>query len=64
MNTYITICRECKYFVRDYFAKDMPIIIAHNICTKWIGKTDEKGWCYLAERRDFPATKKEEQDAQ
>lgn len=57
-------CRDCRYFERDHFdavyiptetgeAEKMPLITAHEICTKWGDgcKTAEDGYCFLAERK-------------
>lgn len=58
-------CRDCRFFERDHFdsvyiptetgeAEKMPLITAHEICTKWGDgcKTAEDGYCFLAERKE------------
>lgn len=49
-------CRDCKYFETDHFqnVSGVPLILAHNICKRWgYGfKTNQNGYCFLAERRD------------
>ena len=58
-------CRDCRFFEYDHFdsvymptetgeAEKMPMITAHEICTKWGDgcKTAEDGYCFLAERRE------------
>ena len=49
-------CKDCKYFELDHFDRidDMPIITAHEICTKWNGgcKTSKDGFCFMGERRE------------
>lgn len=49
-------CKDCKYFERDYVedVNGFPLITAHEICTRWSNgvKTNEDGYCFLAERRD------------
>ena len=50
------LCKDCKYFEYDSVAKvdDIPLIVAHEICKRWGDgcKTDENGWCFLAEKRE------------
>lgn len=45
-------CKDCKYFEYDNVAKvdGIPLIVAHEICTKWGCKTKEDGYCFLFER--------------
>ena len=47
-------CKDCKYFELDHFDRidDMPIITAHEICTKWSGgsKTSKDGFCFMGEK--------------
>lgn len=49
-------CKDCKYFELDHFDRidDMPIITAHEICTKWSGgsKTSKDGFCFMGEKRE------------
>jgi hypothetical protein len=49
-------CKDCKYFEYDSIAKvdGVPIIVAHEICTKWGHgcKTKENGFCFLGEPRE------------
>ena len=58
-------CKDCKYYERDHFdavyyptesgeAQKVPLITAHEICTKWGGgcKTAEDGYCFMAERKE------------
>jgi len=48
-------CKDCKYFELDHFDRidDIPLITAHEICTKWSGgcKTSKDGFCFMGERR-------------
>lgn len=47
-------CKDCKFFEYDhpYVIQGMPIL-GHEVCNKWGNgcKTNENGWCFLAERR-------------
>ena len=47
-------CKECKHFEYDhpYIIRGMPVF-AHEVCNAWGGgcKTDENGYCFMAERR-------------
>ena len=49
-------CKECKYFEYDSVANvdGIPLIVAHEICTKWGGgcKTKEDGYCFLFEPQE------------
>lgn len=51
-------CRDCKYFELNHFEKindfPIPIIISHEICTKWSEgcKTSSEGYCFMGERKD------------
>ena len=51
----IVRCEECKFFELNHFDNldGVPIITAHEICTKWGSgcKTDRNGYCFMAERR-------------
>ena len=44
-------CKNCKYFEYDTMANvyGMPIIVAHEICSKWGRgcKTMENGYCHM-----------------
>ena len=44
-------CKNCEYFEYDSVAKvdDIPLIVAHEICSKWGNgcKTMEDGYCFL-----------------
>lgn len=49
-------CHECKYFELDHWEKPeqfcgIPMIVAHEICTKWGDgcKTSPDGYCFMAE---------------
>lgn len=50
-------CKDCKYYHEDFWGEidglPMPIIIAHQICSKWGGgcKTIESGYCHFGELR-------------
>lgn len=48
-------CKDCKHFEKDQWGKagDLPLIIAHCICTKWGDGccTDENGYCFLGEEK-------------
>lgn len=47
-------CRDCKHFEYDhsYIIQGVPVL-GHEVCNAWgYGcKTDENGYCFLAERR-------------
>lgn len=49
-------CKDCKYFEYDSVAKvdGIPLIVAHEICSKWGGgcKTKEDGYCFLYEPQE------------
>jgi len=58
-------CRDCKYFELNHVdmvnfpteagnAESVPIITAHEICTKWGDgcKTSIDGYCFMAERKE------------
>ena len=49
-------CKDCKYFEYDSVAKvnGIPIIIAHEICSRWGDgcKTKEDGYCFLFEPQE------------
>jgi len=49
-------CKDCKYFEYDSVAKvdGIPLIVAHEICTKWGDgcKTKEDGYCFLFEGKE------------
>ena len=57
-------CKECKYFEYDSVAKvdGMPLIVAHEICSKWGDgcKTKEDGYCFLFKPQE--SEDKEEND--
>lgn len=48
-------CKDCKYFDLDHFeyVHGIRLIVAHEICMRWSDgvKTDQNGYCFLAERR-------------
>lgn len=48
-------CKDCKHFEYDSVAKvgGIPLIVAHEICTRWGGgcKSKEDGYCYLFEAK-------------
>lgn len=48
-------CKNCKYYCADYWGviDNMPIIIAHEICSRWGSgcKTEPLGYCHLAEHK-------------
>lgn len=48
-------CKDCKYFELDHIEpfSVITVIVAHEICTKWgrCCKTNENGFCHLAERK-------------
>ena len=52
----VVYCKDCKYFELDHFDRidDMPIITAHEICTKWSGgcKTSKDGFCFMGAGRE------------
>ena len=47
-------CKDCKHFEYDhpYIVQGLPVI-GHEVCNAWGDgcKTDENGYCFLAERR-------------
>ena len=48
-------CKYCHFFEPDHWetASGVPLIVAHNICTRW-GKgcqTSEDGFCFMAIRQ-------------
>ena len=47
-------CKECKHFHYDmpYVIQGIPVL-GHEVCDAWGDgcKTDENGYCFLAERR-------------
>lgn len=49
-------CKDCKYFEYDSVAKvdGIPLIVAHEICTKWGDgcKSKEDGYCFLFEPQE------------
>ena len=49
-------CKDCKHFELDHFDRigDIPLITAHEICTKWSGgcKTSKDGFCFMGERKN------------
>ena len=49
-------CKDCKYFEFDSVAKvdGIPLIVAHEICSRWGGgcKTKEDGYCFLFEPKE------------
>ena len=51
----IVRCKDCKHFEYDhpYIIQGIPVL-GHEVCNAWGDgcKTDENGWCFLAERRD------------
>ena len=50
----IVRCKDCKHFEYDhpYIIQGIPVL-GHEVCNAWGDgcKTDENGWCFLAERR-------------
>lgn len=48
-------CKDCKYFEYDhpYIIQGIPVL-GHEVCNAWGGgcKTDENGYCFMAERRE------------
>lgn len=49
-------CKDCKYFELNHWENvhGMPLIVAHEICTKWGDgcKSSSDGYCFMAERKD------------
>lgn len=49
-------CKQCAYYEADSWANlnGMPIIVAHEICTKWSDgcKTSPDGFCFMGERKE------------
>ena len=47
-------CRDCKHFEYDhpYIIQGIPVL-GHEVCNAWGDgcKTDENGYCFMAERR-------------
>lgn len=56
IETNIPRCKNCKYFEYDSVANvdGIPLIVAHEICSKWGEgcKTKEDGYCFLWEDKD------------
>jgi len=54
--TKIGQCKDCKYFEYDSWANvnGIPIIVAHEICSKWGNgcKTKKDGYCFMFERQE------------
>lgn len=52
--TEIIRCRDCRHFEYDhpYIIQGVPVL-GHEVCNAWGDgcKTDENGYCFLAERR-------------
>lgn len=54
----IVRCKDCKYFEYDHMEDvegyPIPLILAHEICTKWGNgcKTSENGYCFMGERKE------------
>lgn len=51
------LCKDCKYFEYDSVARTgsgIPIIVAHEICSKWGNgcKTRADGYCFMFESRE------------
>ena len=48
-------CKDCRHFEYDhpYIIQGIPVL-GHEVCNAWGGgcKTDENGYCFMAERRD------------
>lgn len=48
-------CKDCKHFEYDhpYIIQGIPVL-GHEVCNKWGDgcKTDENGYCFMAERRN------------
>lgn len=48
-------CKECKHFEYDhpYIIQGIPVL-GHEVCNAWGDgcKTDENGYCFMAERRE------------
>ena len=54
-STELIKCKHCKYYVEDVVNEvipGVPIIMGHNMCTKWGNgcKTDPDGYCFMAEK--------------
>lgn len=54
-STELIKCKHCKYYVEDVVTEvipGVPIIMGHNMCTKWGNgcKTDPEGYCFMAEK--------------
>lgn len=51
---FLTRCRDCKYFHLDmpYVIQGIPVL-GHKVCDAWGDgcKTDQDGYCFMAERR-------------
>ena len=49
-------CNECKHFEYDhpYIIQGIPVL-GHEVCNAWGDgcKTDENGYCFMAERRTY-----------
>ena len=57
-------CKDCIYFEYDSYSSidGIPLIMAHEICNRWGEgcKTNENGWCFLAEPKENITQKAEE----
>lgn len=54
-STELIKCKHCKYYVEDVVNEvipGVPIIMGHNMCTKWGNgcKTDPEGYCFMADK--------------
>lgn len=49
-------CKDCKHFEFNHWenVNGIPLIVAHEICTKWGDgcKTSSEGYCFMAERNE------------
>ena len=56
LHTPLQKCKDCRYFETDVLVPcvDIPLIIGHEVCTKWGGgcRTKEDGYCFLFEAKE------------
>ena len=55
-STDLILCEDCKFFERNHFdtVNGIPLITAHNICTKWGNGcvTNPDGYCFMGIKED------------
>lgn len=60
LQTEVVRCKDCKHFEYDhpYIIQGIPVL-GHEVCNAWGDgcKTDENGYCFMAERKTEPQEK-------